>query len=362
MFQKAQKQKSKLRLALAGPSGSGKTYTALNLARFLGKKVAVIDSEGGSSNKYASEFPGFSFDYVQLNDCHPQNYINAMRDAVNAGYDVLIIDSLSHAWNGKNGIMELVDKEKLKLTNQFQAWGKVGIIQNALTDALIKAPIHLIATMRVKTAYVVEEENGKSKPKKVGLAPVQKEGMEYEFDIMGDITPDNTLVVSKTRCPMLNGYVQNKPGKETAEIIASWLNDGVEAPAAAPAQEEAPVEAPAAKPKARLTIQTSSQAEKETAAAKKADKSAAKAVAAPESPAPRSGGIFTVTGTLKKIAEKDEGNGKVWGFILDGEKEGFRSFSKQMVENGQKMLGQKVIIKALPTPHGTTNLISLDLA
>lgn len=360
MFQKAQKQKSKLRLALAGPSGSGKTYTALNLARFLGKKVAVIDSEGGSSNKYASEFPGFAFDYVQLNDCHPQNYINAIRDAVNAGYDVLIIDSLSHAWNGKNGILELVEKEKLKITNQFQAWGRVGVLQNQITDALIKAPIHLICTLRVKTAYVIEEENGKSKPKKVGLAPVQKEGMEYEFDIMADITPDNTLVVSKTRCPALNGYVQNKPGKETAEIIAAWLNDGVEAPKAAPAEENSPADASAAKPKARISLQTSSMAEKEAAAAQKAKKAEAKTNAAPKAK-PVAKGIIEKTAKLIKIAEKEDEFGKVYGFILEGEEMGYRAFSKQWEEKGRPMIGKTVHAKALAGPNGFS-LIGLELA
>jgi hypothetical protein len=222
----------------------------------------------------------------------------------------------------------------------FRAWAKVQPYQNALTDALVKAPIHIIATMRVKTEYSRETDaNGKTVIKKIGLAPVQKEGMEYEFDILADITPDNTLIVSKTRCPELNEYAQNKAGKETAEIILRWLTDGVDAPAAAdePAQEAKPA-------KAKMRLET-----------KPANKKPAAAAAKPAA------GIFEEQGVLKDILKKEEEGGPVYGFVLEGNKIGFRSCSGQMVQRGREMLGKEVRAKVLAGPNGYA-LIGLELA
>lgn len=361
MFQKAEKQKSKLRLSLSGPSGSGKTYTALALASFLGKKIAVIDSEGGSSQKYADIF---SFDYLPLNDCNPDNYIAAIMDAVKEGYDVIVIDSLSHAWNGKNGILELVEKEKLRMTttNQFQAWGKVSQIQTRLTDALIKAQAHIIATMRVKTEYVVENENGKNKPRKIGLAPIQKEGMEYEFDIVADITPENTFVVTKTRCPALNGYIQPKAGKETADILLAWLNDGVDTPP----QQEQPQSAGKSPEKENPAPQEPTPAGTTQAKSTKVSfKTKAKEEPKKETPAsegvPPAKGIFHQRGILEKIAERKEEKGMVYGFILKGEKVGYKSFSAEMLKKGTPLIGKMVECSVLAGVNGL-NLLSLELA
>ena len=349
VFKKAKKEQAKLRLALSGPSGSGKTYTALTFAKYIGKKIAVIDTEGNSASKYANLF---DFDVVNLTSCHPKNFIQAIDEACKYGYDVLIIDSLSHAWNGKDGILELADREKLRISNKFQVWGKISPLQTEFTNKLITAPINIISTLRVKTAYdMQEDDNGKKKPVKIGLAPVQKEGIEYEFDILAEMTPDNTFIVAKTRCPELNGYIKQQPGQETAEIIKAWLSDGV--PAAkdddgnngggSAVKEEEPAQVKA-EPKKQFSVQTS--------APKKEEEPVVSTI---------KNGVWEETGILDKIVRKDLEQGPVWGFILKGAKLGFRHFSEKAAAAAEPLIGKQVICKVLGNENGYT-LLSIKAA
>lgn len=229
-FQKATKTQARLRLALDGPSGSGKTYTMLRVATALGARVAVIDTERGSASKYADEF---NFDALNLDSFHPQTYIDAIHAAEASGYDVLGIDSLSHAWFGREGALELVDREtkKSKSGNSFTAWREITPLHNALVDAILRANLHVIATMRTKTEYALStNERGQVVPKKIGMAPVQREGMEYEFDVVGDLDLDHSLIVAKTRCRALDGKMIAKPGAELAATLKQWLTDGAPVP------------------------------------------------------------------------------------------------------------------------------------
>ncbi|MGB8703315.1 MAG: ATP-binding protein, partial [Thermosynechococcaceae cyanobacterium] len=140
MFQKATKNQSRLRLALCGQSGSGKTYSALNIAQYLGKTIAVIDTEHGSASKYADRF---DFDVCELDDHHPGKYIEALKAAAQAEYEVIIIDSLTHAWFKE---LELAGKG-------FDGWKNVRPLERALVDAMLSSPSHIIATMRTKTEW-----------------------------------------------------------------------------------------------------------------------------------------------------------------------------------------------------------------
>lgn len=224
-FKKATKFASKLRLALAGPSGSGKTYTALTLATALagGGEVAVIDTERGSASKYADLF---TFDVQELESFHPNNYINAIHEAEQAGYAVLVIDSLSHAWNGPGGLLEQVENITKRSTskNSFNAWGEATPLQNRLIDTITRSKLHIICTMRTKTEYVLEPNaNGKMTPRKVGTAPIQRQDVEYEFDVYADMDSDNTLIVHKSRCTELAGAVIAKPDGQVAEALKRWL-------------------------------------------------------------------------------------------------------------------------------------------
>lgn len=256
-FVKATKEKSKARIALIGPSGSGKTWTALTLAPLLGDRIALIDTENGSASKYAADF---DFSTLSLAEHSPQNYVQAIQAAERAGFDVLIIDSLSHAWTGRGGALEQVDRAAKKYQgNSFAAWRDVTPHHNALVDALVQCSCHLIVTMRAKTEYVLQENSkGKLEPRKVGLAPVQRDGLEYEFDIVADMDIDHNLIVSKTRCRSLDGAVITLPGPALGVTIRDWLTTGA-APAALPpkpavvepqkAPEQPSQPAPAPKPK-----------------------------------------------------------------------------------------------------------------
>lgn len=227
-FTKAVKERAKGRMAIYGPSGSGKTFTALRIASGLGESIAVIDTENGSASKYADSF---DFSTLNLEQHDPLNYVKAIEAAEQAGFDVIVIDSLSHAWSGRGGALEQVDKASKRYKgNSYAAWGDVTPLHNALIDAIIGSKCHIIATMRAKTAYELVEEKGKNVPKKLGLAPIQRDGMEYEFDVTGLLDMEHNLIIDKTRCPALDGEVFHKAGEDVAALLAEWLADG-EAPA-----------------------------------------------------------------------------------------------------------------------------------
>lgn len=253
MFAPATKAQARLRLGLIGIAGSGKTYSALRIAKGLGGRIALIDSENGSASKYAGN--PVAFDVATLaGDFSPQRYIDAIKGAGKAGYDVLIIDSLSHAWSGTGGALELVDRAQKRNQggNSFTAWRDITPLHNALIDAILQSPCHVIATMRAKTEYIMEaNERGKMVPKKIGTKPIQRDGMEYEFDVVGDLTQDHDLLITKTRCPALDGGVMPCPGEEVAAILKQWLTDGTPyvppapPPEAHPPHHAAPPQGPA---------------------------------------------------------------------------------------------------------------------
>ncbi len=220
-FKKASKENARLRMALTGISGSGKTYTALAVGSNLGGKVAVIDTERGSASKYADIF---DFDVLELDTFSPENYIAAVRAAEDAGYEVLIIDSLTHEWSGKGGILEIHDKQTAVVKDSFRAWGKVTPQHNRVLDTILASKCHIIATIRSKSEYSVNKNDGKTVIEKVGLAPVQRDGIEYEFDVLGDLDRNNNLSIVKTRCIALLDKTFQKAGKDVAKVLSEWLS------------------------------------------------------------------------------------------------------------------------------------------
>lgn len=223
-FQKAtlSRAQARARISLTGPAGSGKTFTALRMAQGFGRSIAVIDTERGSAAKYAHLF---DFSVLELDNCSPTNYVKALKLAERGGFDVIILDSLSHAWNGRGGALELVDRAQSRYRgNTFAAWKDVTPLHNAMVEALISCKSHLICTMRAKTEYVLQENHqGRQVPVKVGLAPVQRDGIEYEFDISAHLDHEHNLRITKTRCTELDGQVFHKPGEDVAQIILRWL-------------------------------------------------------------------------------------------------------------------------------------------
>lgn len=227
-FAKATKKAAKGRVALDGPSGSGKTYTALMLATNLGERIAVIDTEHGSASKYADMF---SFDTLHLERYSPQILIEALGAAAVGGYDVAVIDSLSHFWMGTDGMLEQVDKAAKRAGGHgMSGWKEMRPVERQMVEALLAYPGHIICTLRVKTDWVEGEgRNGKRQMLKVGTKAEQREGLEYEFDLVASMDLSNELTVVKSRCPALSGEIVHRPGRDFAETFKGWLADGEEA-------------------------------------------------------------------------------------------------------------------------------------
>lgn len=224
MFKKAVRTKSKLKLAITGPSGSGKTYSALRIAKGIGGKVAVIDTENGSASLYSDRF---TFDTLELSPPYTTaRYIEAMESAIKAGYDILIIDSISHQWAGEGGVLSRKEQLDSRGGNSFTNWGKLTPEQEKFKSQILFAPIHLITTMRSKQDYVLTENSkGKIEPKKVGMAPVQREGMEYEFTTVFDAAMNHEVQVSKDRTGLfVDQFFQIT--EKTGETLRAWLDSG----------------------------------------------------------------------------------------------------------------------------------------
>lgn len=232
IFQKATKKKSKLRAALFGPSGSGKTFTSLRIATGLvaksdNKKIAVGDTERGSASKYSDRF---DFDVCELQNKTIAGYCQMIKAAAAEGYAVLILDSLSHGWQELLEQVEKLAQAKYR-GNTWSAWSEGTPLQRELIDAILDFPGHVIATMRSKTEWTTaKQDNGKSAPVRVGLAPEQGKGIEYEFDLLLELTVDHVCNVLKDRTGKFQDQLIDKPGEEFGKSLADWLDDGAEAP------------------------------------------------------------------------------------------------------------------------------------
>lgn len=227
-FTRATKKKSRARIALIGSSGSGKTIDALIIARQLvgpDGRIAVRDSEHGSAALYSDRF---AFDSDEPADHSPSSYIAAIKEAEKGGYDCLILDSWSHAWAGAGGILEQSDKKG----KNFNAWKDLTPQQNAMVEAILASKLHIIATMRTKTEWVLETAKNRdgrdvTVPRKVGTAPVQRQDVDYEFTVVGNIDTDHNVQIDKTRCSLLDGRSFDKDHVfEIGDVIREWLNDG----------------------------------------------------------------------------------------------------------------------------------------
>lgn len=229
----AVKEQLKLKMAIDGPTGTGKTFTALSIAEAIAtyenRRVFAIDTEGRKMLHYAERFV---FKHFPLTTFSPERYTEAIHSAEAAGADVLIIDSLSHAWVGRGGSLEQVDSASSRSngeTNKFTAWRDPSKRHKEMIEAINQANMHIIVTMRSEMDYIMEENaQGRMVPKRVGLAPVQRKGVEYEFDVIADMDFEHMLTVSKTRCFDLDQYQVVRPtGIEFAQIVVPWLNAGV---------------------------------------------------------------------------------------------------------------------------------------
>jgi hypothetical protein len=254
-FHKAQKFASKARVALIGVSGAGKSYTALLLAHELAGqdgKIAAVDSEHGSLSKYAGEKIGnwiAEFDVDEPDSYTNEYLLNQLTYAEENGYAVFLVDSLSHFWMGRDGALEFVDKVRTRSKDGMEGWKQFRPHERTMVDRFLSSPCHIIVTMRCKTDYEEMVVDGKKKRVKVGLAPVQREGLEYEFDLVGAMDDENNFLIDKTRCSIYSSERMRtaaKPAGTYFQPYIEWLNAGAEARAARRSNLTAPPTPPVA--------------------------------------------------------------------------------------------------------------------
>lgn len=240
-FTKATRKKARLRLALTGPSGSGKTLGALMIAKGLGGRWAVLDTERGSASLYAqpvklrdgSMFTPPEFDTLELAPpFSPERFIEAIHAAEAAGYDGLLIDSATHEWSGSGGCLEINDelaKSKFR-GNTWSAWNETTPRHRDFIDAMLQSPMHIIATGRAKTETAQSEENGRKKVVKLGMKTEQRDGFEYEFTVVLDLVHDgHYATASKDRTGLFIG--DPKPlSEQTGADLLGWLETGETGP------------------------------------------------------------------------------------------------------------------------------------
>lgn len=250
LFQPAVKEKLRARVAIDGPTGAGKTWTALQWARILAGPdghIGVIDTENRSAAYYAPTpdkpvdrthwyDPPYEFGHLPVQPPYdPRQLANLIDQAGNelGAEGVLVIDSLTHYWSGEGGTLDLVEAAGERARgNKFAGWKEGTPAQRFMLDKIIHAPCHVVVTMRSKMEYVLEEvtRGGKSfqQPRKVGMAPEQRAGVEYEFTVVVDMDHEHRLVVSKSRCDLIaDAVVPAGRSHEPAETFAAWLGSGV---------------------------------------------------------------------------------------------------------------------------------------
>jgi energy-coupling factor transporter ATP-binding protein EcfA2 len=236
-FTKATKAKAKARLLLAGASGSGKTTAALELATALGQRIALIDTESGSASLYAERY---AFDVLELDPpFEPERFIEAIAAAEAAGYDVIVIDSITHEWSGPGGCLDI----KTKMGDRFQDWAKVTPRHDRFVQAMLRSSVHIVATVRSKQGYAMDE---RGKVQKTGMDPQQRDGMDYEFTVVWSLSQAHMAEAQKDRTRLFDGRAAPLD-RAAGKRLLDWLNAGAEtptqatSPAAAPAPASAPV-------------------------------------------------------------------------------------------------------------------------
>ena len=230
LFKKAERSRVYLKIGFSAPSGCGKTYSALLTAYGLcgdWSKIALIDTENGSGELYSS-LGGYSV-CVLHPPFTPDKYIEAINLATDNGFSVLIIDSLSHAWNGEGGLLEMQDKaaRASKSGNSYTAWRDITPLHNKLVNTILQSQIDIIVTVRAKSDYVINQDGGKTTIKKIGLAPIFREGLEFELTTFFDLSIDHIATASKDRTGQFDGK-NFIPTAETGNIFNAWRNSGAE--------------------------------------------------------------------------------------------------------------------------------------
>lgn len=248
-FTPAVKEAFTLKFAIAGIAGVGKSLTSFQIARELagGERFAVIDTENRKSRKYADEF---QFDASDLEVFSIGAYTKEIKAAEAAGYKVLVIDGLSQMWEGKGGIKEMVEMiAKRDKISSFSAWQSGNAILSDFIKQILESPLHIICTMRSKTEYSSEaNEKGKLQYRRIGLAPIQKDNLEFEFDLFAEMDHEHHMIFQKSLCRKLSGKVlpmeQEGETKRLVAIFKKWMEGATHQPELARAETSQSQHAP----------------------------------------------------------------------------------------------------------------------
>lgn len=224
-LKKAERKKAKIRLGLSGASGFGKTYSGLLIAKGLvgdWDKIALIDTENGSGELYSDLG---DYNVVTLEAPYtPERYVEAVKMCEKAGIECIVIDSITHEWDGEGGCLDILTK----LGGKYQDWSKVTPRHNQFVQAILTAKCHVITTVRRKQDYEMSKDNqGKTKVEKVGTKEVTREGFEYELTLNLEFINDKHLVkASKDRTGLFMDKPEFVPSEETGKIIRDWCESG----------------------------------------------------------------------------------------------------------------------------------------
>lgn len=225
-LRKATRQKAKIRLGLSAVSGGGKTFSALLIAKGLTgdlSKVAIIDTENGSADLY--EHLG-DYNVLSLTAPYsPERYIDAIKACEAAGMEVIIVDSITHEWDGKGGCLDIQEQ----LGGKYQDWAKVTPRHQAFIDAMLQSTAHIITTVRRKQDYeMTKAMDGKLKVEKAGLKEVTREGWEYELTVNLQMDQNHLAKASKDRTGLFMDKPEFVPSEKTGEMILEWCDSGVD--------------------------------------------------------------------------------------------------------------------------------------
>lgn len=225
-LRKATRKKAKIRLGLSAISGGGKTYSSLLIAKGMANgdlsKVAIIDTENGSGDLYANlgDYNVFTLEAPY----EPERYIKAIKECENAGMEVIIIDSITHEWDGKGGILDISNSMS---GNSYTNWAKLTPRHQSFIDAILQSKCHIITTVRRKQDYeMTTNSNGKLVPQKIGLKEVTREGFEYELTVNLELDTKHNASCSKDRTGLFADKPEFIPSEETGKMLLDWCETG----------------------------------------------------------------------------------------------------------------------------------------
>ena len=247
-LKKAQRKSAKLKLGMSSPSGGGKTLGSLLIAfglmkesypkltdKELWNKIAIIDTENGSGELYVGkEISNMVIgEYNAITLSAPftaEKYIQALDVCLEAKVEVVIIDSTTHLWSGTGGLLQQQGDIAKRTGNSWSAWRDVTPMHNSFVEKMLQSNVHVIATMRSKTEYVQEKDNnGKTIVRKVGMNPIQKDGMEFEFTSFFEIDAEHNAFGSKDRTSLFDQkYFVITPS--VGIELMRWLEGGTNNP------------------------------------------------------------------------------------------------------------------------------------